>query len=265
MNQAVVELMIEAAQRLILPRYQTLTSGQIRAKSGPMDLVTVADEEAERWLTPRLEALLPGSTVVGEEAVAAQPEALQRLLGAAPVWLIDPVDGTWNFAQGRPEFCVMVALVHGGVVKGGWIYEPLQGRCTVGIRGEGAWRILLPGGRREELPGFSGGRLEDLLGFAYHSPLIGRHVAVRHHRIGSAGVEYVRLVSGLESFSLYDRNKPWDHAAGSLIATECGGMVAHVDGSPYRPGLNPGPPLLTAADPERWRQVRAALGLAPPG
>ena len=123
--------------------------------------------------------------------------------------------------------------------------------------------LQLSSGRRAELPGFARGRLEDLLGFAYHSPLIGRPVPVRHHRIGSAGVEYVRLVSGQESFSLYDRNKPWDHAAGSLIAAECGGVVAHIDGTPYRPQPTQGLPLLTAADPETWRLVRDALGLTP--
>ena len=263
MTQAVVELMVEAAQRLILPRYQTLTSGQVRTKSGPMDLVTVADEEAERWLTPRLGALLPGSVVVGEEAVAAQPDALQRLLQTAPVWLIDPVDGTWNFAEGRPDFCVMVALVQAGVVESGWIYEPLRARCTLAKRGEGAWSLDLTTGKRGELSGFAGGRLEALTGFAYHRPLIGRRVPVRHYRIGSAGVEYVRLVSGQESFSLYDRNKPWDHAAGSLIATECGGVAAHVDGTPYRPLPEPRAPLLTAPDPQTWRQLRDALGLNP--
>lgn len=264
MTQAVVELMVEAAQRLILPRYRALTSGQVRTKSGPMDLVTVADEEAERWLTPRLEALLPGSVVVGEEAVAAQPEALQRLLGAAPVWLIDPVDGTWNFAEGRPDFCVMVALVRAGMVESGWIYEPLRSRCTISQRGEGAWMLDLQTGQRVALDGFSGGSLEDLVGFAYHRPLMDRPVPVRHHRLGSAGVEYVRLVSGQESFALYDRNKPWDHAAGSLIAAECGGVVAHIDGVPYRPLPEPGAPLLIAPDLQTWRQVRDALGLTPP-
>ncbi|MFT5682765.1 MAG: fructose-1,6-bisphosphatase/inositol monophosphatase family enzyme [Myxococcota bacterium] len=260
MIDAVVELVVEAAERLILPRYQSLTAGQIRTKSGPHDLVTIADEEAERWLTPRLSALLPGSVVVGEEAVATDPGALSRLLGAAPVWLIDPVDGTLNFAEGRPDFCVMVALVQGGIIESGVIYEPLKGRCCIARRGAGAWLRSLPDGIDHPLPGPATGRVSELTGFAYHRPLKGRSVAVSHRRLGSAGVEYVRLAMGLDAFSLYDRNMPWDHAAGSLLLTETGGRVAHVDGSDYRPGPSPGPPLLTASA-VTWAKVRSALGM----
>ncbi len=262
MIDAVVGLVEEAAARLILPRYQALTAGQVRTKSGPRDLVTIADEEAERWLTPRLSALLPGSVVVGEEAVASDPAALDRLLGEAPVWLIDPVDGTLNFAEGRPDFCVMVALVQGGVIEAGVIYEPLKRRCCIARRGEGARLRSLPDGIEQPLPGPLTGPTAGLTGFAYHRPLKGRAVGVSHRRLGSAGVEYVRLAMGLDAFSLYDRNMPWDHAAGSLIVSETGGQVAHVDGSPYRPGPIPGSPLLTAAG-ETWSGVRSALGLAP--
>lgn len=263
MISAVTDLMAEAAERLIRPRFRALSSGEVRAKSGPHDLVTIADEEAERWLTPRLSALLPGSVVVGEEAVASDPSVLEQLVGPAPVWLIDPVDGTWNFAAGQEDFCVMVALVQHQVVQTGWIMEPMRGRVTIAQRGEGAWQQGLPGGERRPLPGPLAGPLTALTGFAYHRPLKDRVLPMAVRRIGSAGVEYVRLASGLDSFSLYDRNMPWDHAAGSLIIEECGGMVAHTDGAPYRPGPLPGRPLLSAPNPDTWRSLREAMGLAP--
>ena len=265
MITAVTDLMLEATERLIMPRFQALSSGQVRAKSGPRDLVTIADEEAECWLTPRLSALLPGSVVVGEEAVASNPAVLEHLTGSAPVWLIDPVDGTWNFAAGEEDFCVMVALVQRQVVQTGWIMEPMRSRVTIAQRGQGAWQQHLSGGERSRLPGPPGGALPSLSGFAYHQPLKGRALPMTVRRLGSAGVEYVRLASGLDSFSLYDRNMPWDHAAGSLIVEECAGTVAHTDGAPYRPGPRPGPPLLSAPDPGCWRALREAMGLAPRG
>ncbi|MBM3573671.1 MAG: inositol monophosphatase, partial [Alphaproteobacteria bacterium] len=85
-------------------------AGDIKEKTGPKDLVTIADVEAERRLGPVLTDLLPGSVVIGEEAASADPTVLNRLAGEAPVWLIDSVDGTLNFSEGDPRFCVMVPL-----------------------------------------------------------------------------------------------------------------------------------------------------------
>src|SRR5437879_2711858 len=106
--ERVTGLIEETAALEILPRFRKLAAGDIREKE-PGDLVTVADEAAEARLTPLLTALLPGSLVLGEEAAAADPKLLNRLLGDHPVWVIDPVDGTGNFAAGRPAFAVMVA------------------------------------------------------------------------------------------------------------------------------------------------------------
>src|SRR4030095_3156841 len=102
----VTRLIQEAAAAEIMPRFRQLAAGDVREKA-PGDLVTVADEAVEARLAPALEALLPGSVVVGEEAAAADPNLLNRLFDDQPVWIIDPVDGTSNFAEGRPAFAVM--------------------------------------------------------------------------------------------------------------------------------------------------------------
>src|SRR5215467_2079228 len=93
----VTALIEETAALEILPRFQKLAAGDIREKT-PGDFVTVADEAAEAHLTPLLAALLPGSLVLGEEAAAADSLLLDRLLGEPAVWVVDPVDGTGNFA-----------------------------------------------------------------------------------------------------------------------------------------------------------------------
>src|SRR4051794_10278381 len=107
-------LMAGAAGRAILPRFCALAQHEIEGKS-PGELVTVADREAEALLAAGLAPLLPGSRVIGEEACSADPRLIDAL-GEGIVWLVDPLDGTGNFAAGRPEFAVMVALLRDGIV-----------------------------------------------------------------------------------------------------------------------------------------------------
>src|SRR5437868_34109 len=120
----VAEHIRETAQAEILPRFGLLRREDIREKR-PGDFVTLADLEAERQLTQRLGGLLPGSVVLGEEAAAQDRSRFDLLAGDAPVWVIDPVDGTTNFARGKPGFAVIVALVQRAIVRAGWIYDPL--------------------------------------------------------------------------------------------------------------------------------------------
>ena len=122
----------------IVPRFAKLAKGDIREK-GPGDIVTIADEAAEHSMSPRLMELLPGSCVLGEEGAARSPDLLGRLAGDAPVWVIDPIDGTSNFAAGEGDFGVMVALVRHDEVLAGWIYEPRRGEMLTAERGSGAW------------------------------------------------------------------------------------------------------------------------------
>ena len=146
---AVTALVEEVAATEILPRFEKLAAHEIREKS-PGDVVTIADEAAEAWLTPRLVALLPGSLVLGEEAAAVDPDILRRLDEAESLWLIDPVDGTHNFVRGYPSFCVSIGLVQGGESVLGAIYDAGVDSVTWAVEGGGGQG---PGGgprRRDE-------------------------------------------------------------------------------------------------------------------
>src|SRR5919106_4920939 len=105
MNDKVETLMREAAANAILPRFRRLQHHEIEEKT-PGELVTAADREAERILSAGLSALLPGSLVIGEEAAAADPALISRLADGGDIWLVDPLDGTANFAAGREPFAV---------------------------------------------------------------------------------------------------------------------------------------------------------------
>lgn len=261
----VTNLIATVAEAVILPRFRQLGSGDIRQKTGPTDLVTIADEEAEALLTRRLTDLLPGSTVVGEEATAADETVLDRLSGTDPVWVIDPVDGTLNFAAGRPAFAVIVALVAGGETRMGWIHDPLNRRTAWAAAGQGAWMQEAGENRRLRVAApVPLAAMTGAMSTRYCEPEAGRRLEERQAGLGpvvclaSAAHEYIRLAEGRSHYSLYHRLMPWDHAAGVLIHGEAGGYTALVDGTPYRPTVRSGG-LLAAPDRDSWEALHRHL------
>ncbi|MFO1128282.1 MAG: inositol monophosphatase family protein [Rhodospirillales bacterium] len=262
----VLRIIFEVAAAEIMPRFRNLGEGDVRRKRSPYDLVTVADEAAEARLGPALQRLLPGSVVVGEEAADADPGILARLGGAAPVWLIDPVDGTGNFVAGNRAFAVIVALCQDGDVLGGWLVQPESGIAAWALRGEGAWLLDGAGERRlQRLPGdaadlrgsLSQGAARSLRRRARSGPLTSARIV----RLGSVGCEYLELARGGIDFAQYVRLKPWDHAAGVLIHAEAGGWSAlRGGGRPYRPEPRISEEaLLLAPDRDMWRDLDQAL------
>jgi fructose-1,6-bisphosphatase/inositol monophosphatase family enzyme len=246
---AVARLIREAAEAEILPRFQKLGRGEVREKS-PGQLVTDADVAAEHLLTRTLGALLPAA-VVGEESVAADASALEALNRPGPVWVIDPVDGTANFAHGRPRFAVIVALVVDGITEMGWIHDPVPNRTVFAARGRGAW---LDGQRLAVLPEAP---LAEMRGSVKRSASIKAQVA-QVGRLGSAAHDYLDLVLGRLHFAHYRQLMPWDHAAGVLIHAEAGGTGRLTDGAPYQPVATPAA-LLLAPGPRSWEQLNRLI------
>lgn len=215
-----------------MPRFRSLAEGDTWEKR-PGSVVTVADQEAEHALTKGLEALLPGSTVVGEEAVAENPDLLHRINGDAPVWIVDPVDGTRNFAAGKSEFAVIIAFILEGETRAGWIYRPVEKTLATAVAGDGAWvdgkrvRVAAPA-PVEQMTGSLGARLRRNKDFS------GRFKAVTNTKC--CAVDYLSIITGKIHFAYYRNLMPWDHAAGHLMHREAGGYSACLDGKDYRPG-----------------------------
>ncbi|MFZ9414944.1 MAG: inositol monophosphatase family protein [Alphaproteobacteria bacterium] len=135
-HEDVDALMEEASARIVLPRFGRLASGDIDEKKAN-DFVTVADREAEEFLSPRLAALLPGARVLGEEAASADPSLMGRIAMEGLLWVVDPIDGTRSFIDGRDDFGIIVALLRDGETIGGWIMQPRGGRRLAPARGAG--------------------------------------------------------------------------------------------------------------------------------
>lgn len=237
-TQAVLELMQDVADQVITPRFRALSSGEVMEKR-PGDLVTVADREAEELLTAALLADDPNVLVVGEEATSADPGLLDKLAAAEHAFTVDPVDGTKNFVHGRPAFGVMIAELRAGETVRAWIWQPELGKAYVAERGAGAYED----GRRLP-PAWAGPDDAEDLDPTQLRVLTSRPAFEGPHRgvtLGptawSCGVDYPWLATGRAQALLYVNSLPWDHAPGSLLVAETGGVVRRSDGSTLVPGV----------------------------
>lgn len=263
--ETVLAILRDVAKAVVLPRFGALMPEDVRRKKHARDLVTVADVEAERALTAALTALVPGSAVVGEEGVAADPAVIQALDRPGAVWIIDPVDGTCNFVDGLAVFALMVAFAVDGETQGGWIYDPVADVAVWAQAGSGAHQTSAAGterlaiGRRCPIDQMVGSLTESMakrITGALRSRGGGSPRVVRY---GSAGCEYMDLARGRIDFALYGWMKPWDHAAGALIHREAGGYGRLIlePPEPYRPtSADAATPLLLAPDEASWHDLK---------
>ncbi|HQT74699.1 MAG TPA: inositol monophosphatase family protein [Acidiphilium sp.] len=266
---AIAALLREVAGNIVMPRFGHIGPADLRTKSGPLDPVTVADEAAERALTEGLRALFPDVAVIGEESVAADPALLGAVAGPAPVFVIDPIDGTQNYAAGLPLFGLMIALVEGNQTIAGLIHDPLRDDTMLATRGAGAFLLRGAAERAEFLPlrVAAPAPLAQMIAsvsWQYMAPDEKSRVLARLDAIGQtpnlrcAAATYRAMASGHMHATVSRRTLPWDHAAGTLIVEEAGGHVRRPDGEAWRPADIDGG-LIAAADRDTWHRLRDAL------
>ena len=148
-SERVVELMRETAAAELLPRFRNLSQAEFRQKR-PGDVVTVADVAAEHRLAAGLARILPGVPVVGEEAVENDAGLLDLIARPGEAcWIVDPLDGTANFAAGRDRFAMIVCLVQDATAVAGWILDVPRDRMAVTQRGGGVTFDGSPRGVRQ--------------------------------------------------------------------------------------------------------------------
>jgi fructose-1,6-bisphosphatase/inositol monophosphatase family enzyme len=199
--------------------------------------------------------------VVGEEAAHADPRLLARLDDQL-CWIIDPLDGTNNFAAGERPFGVMVALAERGETVAGWIYDPLSKRFCHAYLGGGAFidqqRIgAKTTGARPPVAANSLIYMQPQRREAVHAAVAPHYRLVDIPRC--AAEQYPRLVLGENDVAIFERTLPWDHAAGVLFVNEAGGKAARPDGSPYRVGEHSRSGLIGAASERLWDELAALL------
>jgi len=264
--ERLADLLRRAAKAEILPRFRRLAGGDIRSKSEPTDLVTEADEAAERMIRAELQEIAPDALFIGEESVAADPDLLGKLAHADFAVVVDPVDGTFNFASGIPAFGVMASVVWKGETVAGLIYDPMGDDWVMAEKGAGAF-LRRPDGETVALSVATPRPIGEMVGMA--SPgyffgedrerILGNLAKVRFFaNYRCSAHEYRTFAGGHVQFVLYNKLMPWDHLAGTLIAVEAGGHVARFDGSRYLPSHVDGG-LLVATDVDSWHMLRSEI------
>jgi fructose-1,6-bisphosphatase/inositol monophosphatase family enzyme len=249
----------------VMSRFRNLKANEISEKS-PKNYVTRADIEAEKRLAEDLTRLIPGSVAIGEESVEDDPNLLNLLNNEAPVWILDPVDGTGNFVAGKACFALIVAYFVAGETIAGWIHDPIHDITVSAIKGKGAWigstRLKTPDKMQvEEMTGSLGPRfcqkVRDAFGYSEEDNRLVRYKCV--------GMEYLDLARGILHFARYaGRIKPWDHAAGILIHDEAGGhnqLSGEVAGNyDATAGIIENSSLLLAPNLHAWGKLQAIIG-----
>lgn len=242
-----------SAGKLALEGFARLTPGSVRMK-GPQDFLTETDAAVEQHVQNAIAAAFPGDGFVGEET------------GGSPrrdTWVVDPIDGTANFARGIPHFCVSIAFVRDGRTEIGAVFNPCLGELHFARRGAGATRN---GGeiRVASTQDFAAATVE--LGWSGRIPtdrytgalgaLLAKGASVRRAASGALGLAWV--ADGRSDGYAEDHMNAWDCLAGLLMVEEAGGRVG-----PFLElgGLARGGPVIAAA-PGIAADLAAATGLA---
>ncbi|MBI3734486.1 MAG: inositol monophosphatase [Chloroflexi bacterium] len=236
-DQPFVEALAREAGALLM-RYQR--EGFEVAHKGAIDLVTTADRASDQLISRALAARYPSHLVISEED-AAKPQAVD----GAPVWYVDPLDGTTGFAHGYPAFAVSIGLYERGEARLGVVYDPTRDELFSARLGHGARLNGQPihVSRTNRL-------IESLLtsGFPYDIGESGSNLAEyqrltllsRGVRIsGAAALDLAWVACGRVDGYWEPEIAPWDGAAGALIVREAGGQATHYDNRDWKPSRSP--------------------------
>ena len=225
------------------------------SKKGEIDLVTEADLQSEQTILEIIESSFPDDSILAEET-GKQSNMKER------TWIIDPLDGTTNFAHGFPFFAVSIALLVEGEIVLGVVYNPCLKEHFEAVRGHGSSlndKIITVSENRElnnslMATGFPYNIREDteqVLSFL--KKILIRAQGVR--RAGAAAIDLCYVAAGRLDGFWEQGLKPWDTAAGSLIIQESGGIVSDFKGKPY----NPFQKNIAASNPHIYHELIQAL------
>jgi fructose-1,6-bisphosphatase/inositol monophosphatase family enzyme len=256
----------EAARAEIMPRFRNLGTADVSEKTSAIDLVTEADVHAEHRITAALKGRFPAALVVGEEAYDADRSVVPALADAELAFVVDPVDGTFNFAAGLPVFGTMLAVTVRGETVAGIIHDPVLGDTVTAIKGAGAFltrqdgqssrlKVAEPAALNQMVGGISWGHMDD----PDRSRICSNLSKIRMtFAFNCSAYEYWMVASGKLHFIGHAKLMPWDHLAGVLAHQEAGGHTAKFDGTPYRPGETTGG-IISAPDRESWQLIRREI------
>jgi myo-inositol-1(or 4)-monophosphatase len=222
---------------LLVGAGRSTAADQVDTKSSPVDVVTAVDRASEALIVRRLLEARPDDGVLGEEGAATEGTSGVR-------WVVDPIDGTVNFLYGLPAFAISIAAEVDGRTEVGVVLNVPTGELFTAVRGGGAW-LTAPGAATMQLHGSSPAALDRSLvatGFGYGAEQRRAQGAVVAQllpevrdirRWGCASLDLCAAAAGRVDAYYEQGLKPWDHAAGALVAEEAGLVVTGTAGRPF--------------------------------
>ncbi|MDY6979716.1 MAG: inositol monophosphatase family protein [Pseudomonadota bacterium] len=226
-SDTLISLVRRAAQEELMPRFTRVKRG-IKADGS---FLTEADLAMQERIARELHHHEPDILFLGEEMPAAEQQAL--LQSGKPLWVLDPLDGTSNYASGIPCFSVSLALIETGELKLGLVYDPVRDECFSAQRGQGAW---LNGDRLGPIDtGLSLKQSTGLIDFKRLAPALATRLVTEipyssQRSFGSVALDWCWIAIGRSHVYLHGKQNLWDYAAGHLILAEAGGRSCSLEG-----------------------------------
>tara|TARA_B100001057_G_scaffold301843_1_gene302045 strand:+ start:2232 stop:3032 length:801 start_codon:yes stop_codon:yes gene_type:complete len=224
-QENIKDICFNISKDIILPKYKNLQDDDIKYKNGK-DLVTSADEAAEKGLKKNLLKLIPNANFVGEEEYALNQSILNSYNEDNYCWTVDPIDGTTNFVRGKDRFAIMIALTHRDKILYSWIYKPLTEEMCFAVKNEGSFI----NDKKIKTKGVS--KLKDAIGSIstkyWEGDYLNRLINLKNYfakvnSYGCIGFEYIDIALGKRNFAILSKLSPWDHIPGILFLRESGG------------------------------------------
>ena len=258
------ELLVEVNKSIILKYYKNLSSKHIDTKSSDDDFVSIADKESEIYIVKNLLGFLNINQYIGEETSYSNKDDHKTFKTNGLYWVIDPIDGTKNYINGKNEFCSMISLVFNSIPIASFVYCPLKDLLVYAFKGFGTYSLKIKTKKIDQLR-IQQNSFTNIVGSGgtkgIHEPL--RQKVLQNLRkytnrlfIGSAGIEAIMLASNETQFVFHGRVTPWDHSPLDLIIKESGGCVYMLNDKTEFNIFSEGP-ILAASNDQIWKNIRS--------
>ena len=258
------ELLVEVNKSIILKYYKNLSSKHIDTKSSDDDFVSIADKESEIYIVKNLLGFLNINQYIGEETSYSNKDDHKTFKTNGLYWVIDPIDGTKNYINGKNEFCSMISLVFNSIPIASFVYCPLKDLLVYAFKGFGTYSLKIKTKKVDQLR-IQQNSFSNIVGSGgtkgIQEPL--RQKVLQNLRkytnrlfIGSAGIEAIMLASNETQFVFHGRVTPWDHSPLDLIIKESGGCVYMLNDKTEFNIFSEGP-ILAASNDQIWKNIRS--------
>ena len=258
------ELLVEVNKSIILKYYKNLSSKHIDTKSSDDDFVSIADKESEIYIVKNLLGFLNINQYIGEETSYSNKDDHKTFKTNGLYWVIDPIDGTKNYINGKNEFCSMISLVFNSIPIASFVYCPLKDLLVYAFKGFGTYSLKIKTKKVDQLR-IQQNSFPNIVGSGgtkgIQEPL--RQKVLQNLRkytnrlfIGSAGIEAIMLASNETQFVFHGRVTPWDHSPLDLIIKESGGCVYMLNDKTEFNIFSEGP-ILAASNDQIWVNIRS--------